>query len=127
MRTPYKGGPSAWDTIQTCSKLAEGLYELTTAGHGGFWVSPDRCAELKRLFPGYEPWAGYPWLEEDCDWCLAPLAWPELFEAADVVAATKTAQRGSQGAAFEKFFKSDAGDRIEGIIRNYTDPQVAAN
>lgn len=43
-------------------------------------MAPVHWARVEREMPGFEPFAGGSWLEEDCDVTLAVLLWPELFE-----------------------------------------------
>ena len=80
---PWRG-TSPWGQVQRACELAPGIHQVSTASHGGVWLSSSRVTALKKLFPGFVPCAGWPWLEEDCDACLAVLAWPELFPAAAV-------------------------------------------
>ena len=80
---PWRGS-SPWGQVQRAAEIAPGLHQVSTAGHGGVWLSSSRVAALTKAFPGFVPFAGWPWLEEDCDACLAVLAWPELFPAAAV-------------------------------------------
>lgn len=94
---PWRGS-SPWGQVQRAAELAPGLHQVSTAGHGGLWLSPDRVEHLKALFPGWLPFAGWPWLEEDCDASLAALGWPELFPARAVRSAVHTAR---QCAAWE--------------------------
>ena len=86
---PSIGGHSPWDAIQTIHVLAPGIVQVSTASHGGIWLDPARWAEFEATFPGYKPWAGAPWLEEDCDAAAAALVWPEVFGWPMVRSATK--------------------------------------
>ena len=72
--------------------IAPGLVSCSTPGHGGFWLSPDRWNHLCTLFPGFDGYAPDQWLEEDLDWSLAALAWPELFSAHAVRNAVRSIQ-----------------------------------
>ena len=58
-----------WGAIQTYDKLADGVYTVDTAGHGGLWLSDERIAQLPEH---YESFAcdNRRWHEEDED---APL------------------------------------------------------
>ena len=74
---------TAWGQLQTAERLAEGVWIVTTASHGGVWVSETRLDEWNARFPTwgvfsgagiYEPWTGSPqWWEEDCDWVIPVL------------------------------------------------------
>lgn len=88
---PWRGS-SPWGQVQRAAELAPGLHQVSTAGHGGVWLSSSRVVALKKLFPGFVPFAGWPWLEEDCDACIAVIAWPELFPASAVREAVRMVQ-----------------------------------
>lgn len=63
-----------WGPSQTAKKWAPGIMEYSTAGHGGFHLSPTRNAEMPealRIDDG--------WYEEDCDWALVAVAFPTVF------------------------------------------------
>lgn len=66
-----------WGRAETRRTVAPGIICVTTSSHGGYWLSPDRVAQFQRAFPEFKPFAGYPWLEEDCDAALAGLLWPD--------------------------------------------------
>jgi hypothetical protein len=57
----------------------DGLYAVTTASHGGYWLTEPLVTGMQITFPGFQPFAGWPWLEEDCDAMLVMALWPELF------------------------------------------------
>lgn len=80
---PWRGS-SPWGQVQRAAELAPGIHQMSTAGHGGVWLSSSRVVALKKAFPGFQPFAGWPWLEEDCDVCLVSLAWPEVCSASAV-------------------------------------------
>src|SRR4051794_1640047 len=53
---------SPWGEVQPATRFADGIYSVSTAGHGGFKVSD----EFNKLIP--EPFrADGGWYEEDCD------------------------------------------------------------
>lgn len=79
-----------WGAAQQRETLAPGIVSVSTAGHGGIWLSPDRARELVKRFPGFVPFTGHGnWLEEDCDWAIAAIAWPEAFDAENLAIARK--------------------------------------
>jgi hypothetical protein len=41
----------------------------------------------------FTPWAGANWYEEDCDWCIVALSFPQLFPADVIPVALATLQR----------------------------------
>lgn len=76
-----------WGRAQQSKELAPGIWEVSTAGHGGFYLS----ADARRKVP--EPWIKYGadwshgwgagWFEEDCAALAVLLTYPELFPHID--------------------------------------------
>lgn len=63
-----------WGVSQDATLYAEGVVCHSTAGHGGFHLSPDRnllVASNLRVESG--------WYEEDCQWAIVALTFPDLF------------------------------------------------
>lgn len=81
-----------WGMAQQVTKLGDQLWSVTTASHGGLRLGLRREEEVKREFPGFIPFAGWPWLEEDCDAGVAMLLWPELFSELSVWCAVRAVQ-----------------------------------
>jgi hypothetical protein len=81
---------SPWGGIQHQKELAPGIVEVSTASHGGIYLDDDRWSALKAMFPMVQPWAGAGWLEEDCDWAIAALAFPFAFDTKSQIAAEDT-------------------------------------
>ena len=69
---PSVGSSTPWGRAQTAEQLAPGLVSVTTAGHGGIWVAPDRRAALG---------SRKAWYEEDCEWAKVAKVYPDDFEA----------------------------------------------
>lgn len=86
MSTPIQTVPRStpWGAIQHQTTIAPGIIQVSTASHGGIWLSDDRWQALKAIFPALQSWAGENWLEEDCDWKWAALAFPDEFRPKDV-------------------------------------------
>lgn len=66
-----------WGTSQTVREIAPGILDVSTAGHGGIRLSPERNA----LVPDYmrNP-SG--WYEEDIEWAIPAVVFPEAFQQA---------------------------------------------
>lgn len=71
---PKKGNYSPWGKIQTVEKIAEGVWFVSTASHGGVKLSRARNAKI----PEYMRQKGG-WYEEDCHWCFPALIFPDDF------------------------------------------------
>ena len=83
---PYQGTPqpfySAWGTVQTAKELAPGVWDVTTESHGGIILSDERVKALPAWARGIRTYAGLDnHFEEDCDWCIVALAFPDVMEA----------------------------------------------
>jgi hypothetical protein len=61
--------------------LAPGVISYTTASHGGIWLDPERNAMVPLAWRNASHGGGAldGWYEEDCDWCLVALVYPDGF------------------------------------------------
>jgi hypothetical protein len=84
--TPTINSTTPWGPAQSARTLAPGIVLVTTAGHGGVWLSRDRWYALTATERAYaRRWAGDAgWLEEDCAIAIAIARWPEAFPGADL-------------------------------------------
>jgi hypothetical protein len=82
--------PTPWGISQSQHRIADGINQVTTAGHGGMILSAKRQAAVTERFPNFQPWAGEPYYEEDCDVSIVVLTFPELFSDAELRAAVQT-------------------------------------
>lgn len=78
---------SPWGTIDHVQKLASGMFQVSTAGHGGIKLSRSRNSEMPE---GARRKGG--WYEEDCEWALVVLQFPEEFEVEIRESAARTAK-----------------------------------
>ncbi|MFN7092118.1 MAG: DUF7007 domain-containing protein [Allorhizobium sp.] len=74
-----------WGGSQMAVIYAEGVVAHSTAGHGGFHLSADRNSKVHSLLRKVTPW-----YEEDCEWAIVALSFPELFTGYERAAAEKT-------------------------------------
>lgn len=69
-----------WGESDYTRRLARGVVEVTTPGHGGIGVTP---LAAQRLTPEAralaEQYGGRYWYEEDCKWAIVAYELPELF------------------------------------------------
>lgn len=67
---------SPWGPVQSAKHLADGIWSVSTSGHGGIWLSNDRVAELHEIMGYNYPTfcRDYQWYEEDCDWTIPVIA-----------------------------------------------------
>lgn len=81
-----------WGVSQHITDYGEGIQFVTTASHGGFFLSHEAIARMPESLRAIRPWAGNTgWYEEDCDWSLVALSFPELFGPNDLMRAIYTA------------------------------------
>ena len=106
-----------WGHPQQQTQIGEGIIVVTTAGHGGIWLSPIRWADFSALFPAFTPFAGKPWLEEDCDCALAALAFPSAFSAQAVANAVDMVNNygGDYFAEAKAWLATPAAERVRSI------------
>lgn len=74
-----------WGASQMAVIYADGVIAHSTAGHGGFHLSADRNSKVHSLLR-----KDTPWYEEDCEWAIVALSFPDLFTAHERAAAEKT-------------------------------------
>lgn len=74
-----------WGGSQMAVIYAEGVVTHSTAGHGGFHLSADRNAKVHLLLRKETPW-----YEEDCEWAIVAISFPELFTGYERSLAEKT-------------------------------------
>lgn len=74
-----------WGGSQMAVIYAEGVVSHSTAGHGGFHLSVDRNAKVHLLLRKETPW-----YEEDCEWAIVAISFPELFTGYERSLAEKT-------------------------------------
>ena len=69
-----------WGRADSQTQVADGIVWFGTPSHGGFLIRDRRRAEMPEPFASFVPFAGVGWYEEDCDWCIVALAFPEHFQ-----------------------------------------------
>jgi hypothetical protein len=77
-----------WGRAQSATYYANGLISYTTSSHGGFHVSWG----LQRRIPSYLRTIDA-WYEEDCEWAIPAVVFPEYFSLRDRLLAIETMQR----------------------------------
>ncbi|WP_296082183.1 hypothetical protein [uncultured Agrobacterium sp.] len=74
-----------WGGSQVAVIYADGVVAHSTAVHGGFHLSADRNSKVHSLLR-----KDTPWYEEDCEWAIVALSFPELFTGYERSMAEKT-------------------------------------
>ena len=74
-----------WGGSQMAVVYAEGVVAHMTSGHGGFHLSTERNAKVHPLLR-----KDMPWYEEDCEWAIVAISFPDLFTAYERSMAEKT-------------------------------------
>ena len=70
---PVIGGASPWGAVDHLHALGPDVVAVSTASHGGLWVSPEAMASIPAALRATAYSVGG-WFEEDCDWCIPYLA-----------------------------------------------------
>jgi hypothetical protein len=87
-----------WGHPDTVTEIAPGIVFYSTPSHGGFWLSPERVAAMPKPLRDFVPFGGSQagpgrWFEEDCDWSVVALSFPQFFKPEDIDVALKTLER----------------------------------
>lgn len=93
MTRPVQATP--WGPAQHVTEIAPGIVSYSTASHGGIHLSDERIAEMPLALQEFVPFGGPQpgpgrWFEEDCDWSVVAVAFPQFFAEGDVQAAHAT-------------------------------------
>jgi hypothetical protein len=73
-----------WGQAQQIEHIAEGIDFYTTASHGGYKISAERKKTMPEPYRSHKTFAGGLWYEEDCDWAVIALSFPdEVFKYND--------------------------------------------
>ena len=67
-----------WGKIQSSKEIAPGIRYISTAGHGGYALTLDRCLEMTYHLRQCS-FTNDQFFEHDLSWCAVVLAWPEHF------------------------------------------------
>ena len=76
-----------WGVAQHHKRIADGIDWFSTASHGGLRVSISRLLQMPENLRSIKTWAGVGWYEEDCDWAVVVVAFPDCFDAGTVATA----------------------------------------
>ena len=115
-----------WGRAQSRKLIADGICRYDTAGHGGYELSLARWRELEREIPKFQSWAGRYWLEEDCDWAVAPALWPQFFSHRTVHDAVQSCKARSAHDIPESFWEG-RGKKAAQIAAEYARSQEGMN
>lgn len=74
-----------WGPSQLATIYAEGIVSHMTAGHGGFHLSAERNLRVLPMLRKSSPW-----YEEDAEWAIVALTFPDLFTAYERKCADET-------------------------------------
>lgn len=82
-----------WGIAQSHHRIAEGITTYSTSSHGGIELSEERVEAMPEALRDFRPFSGQTgWYEEDVDWSIVALAFPEAFDAKTVYSAVSTAE-----------------------------------
>ena len=87
-----KNFATPWGPSQQSREIAPGIVSHSTAGHGGLHLSEERWYEFRKQLPTQTTWAGARWFEEDLDWALVAIAFPQHFEDTAIYNAVRTVE-----------------------------------
>jgi len=79
-----------WGFADDVTQIAPGITCYNTPSHGGYLLSAERRAEMPEALRKIPTFAGGNWYEEDCDWAIVALAFPQYFPPNAAEAARST-------------------------------------
>ena len=106
----YEEVTTPWGPSQDSIETIPGVTWHSTAGHGGYHLSPERQLRLLKTFG---PVNDSGWYEEDCEWSMVVLAFADEFEDEKVAGAVETAR-----STLEMASAGVAANRIDGRTNN---------
>ena len=92
--------------------IAPGITLFSTDSHGGIHVSDKRLAEMPYVIRTLAPFAGSGWYEEDCDWALVVMAFPEHFSGEHCQAAITTVHRWQKEVNWDAYLTDTKQGRL---------------
>jgi len=105
-----------WGQAQHVTEIAPGIVSYSTASHGGIHLSDERIAEMPAALQEFVPFGGPQigpgrWFEEDCDWSVVALAFPQFFTERDLQAAHATL-KGYRPAVYKAFLEGSPSTSV---------------
>lgn len=85
---PRRGEATPWGAAETATPIADGIVSVSTASHGGIWISEAR----RQAMPAAFRIEGH-WYEEDCEWALVAASFPDAFRAKYGPSTVESAER----------------------------------
>jgi hypothetical protein len=73
------GDATPWGPAQNVDEVAPGIVFVSTASHGGFKLDAEKLAAVPPawLAASFNLQGKAGWFEEDCDWCMVGLTFPD--------------------------------------------------
>ncbi len=78
-----------WGPAHTATDYGQGVTFYTTAQHGGFHLSEEALARMAKPLDSLGTFAGPGWYEEDADWSLVAVSFPDLFDDYELFCAAR--------------------------------------
>ncbi len=93
-----------WGHAQQYENLGQGIFSVSTAGHGGIFVPDEMLGSIPEEHQRWAAqWSGSRnWYEEDCCWAAVAVAFPDRFPPDNLEHARKT---------LESYFKPEGATR----------------
>ena len=95
MTFTLNGKSSPWGIVEGEEVIAEGIIYVSTASHGGIWVSRELLPRIQKEMRDYAKyWSGSSqWFEEDCAAQCVVVSFPEFFKPEQVASAWDVVKR----------------------------------
>lgn len=108
-----------WGTADNIAPVGDqGIRFVSTPSHGGIFVPDELLAKMPEALKGSNSYSGCGnWFEEDVEWAIPVLAFPEQFPARDCQAAVET---------IGHYADKKVGDYLYSVAQWLTSPEGAA-
>lgn len=83
------GDATPWGRADQVERISDGIWCADTPSHGGVWVAPALFETMPDALRT-NVYGGRNWFEEDCEWALVALAFPDSFAGSKLRAAIQS-------------------------------------
>lgn len=107
-----------WGPSQDITQIGRGIFSVSCAGHGGIFVPNDMLLTMPEALRT-NCYGGGNWFEEDCEWALVALAFPDLFSAYAVWIAGQSIRGSDCYKTAAAWLQTEAGEQVSALIDDY--------
>ncbi len=107
-----EGQGTPWGPAQHVKEILPGFWWVSTAGHGGIFLSLERFEKMP-AYMASTPYSQGGWYEEDIDWCLPYVVFEEELKTAGEDWTRKVIMESKHIAAFQDSYHKNRREQWE--------------